>query len=326
MLNVAIVGFGLSGRYLQAPFFLANPNFNLQTIATSQDVALVYPSVKTAKDLDEILADKTIDLVSIASPNATHFEYAKKTLLAGKHVLVEKPFTATAAEAEELIALAKKQEKVIAIFQNRRFDSDFMTVKKLIESKVLGEILTFEINFERFKPALNPKKWKEVVGLASGIIYDLGSHIIDQVICLFGYPKVYSGKVYTEREGSQIDDAFHINLDYGTMQVVLRSSLLVEKEGPRYHIKGTKSSFTKFGIDVQEDHLKAGLMPKMPGFGVEPIENQGVLDSKTSIETEVGNWDFLFQNLYESIAENKELLIKPEEVLEQIRIIEKVRG
>ncbi len=326
MLNVAIVGFGLSGRYLQAPFFLANSNFNLKTIATSQDVAMVYPSVQAAKDLDVILADDSIDLVSIASPNATHFEYAKRALLANKHVLVEKPFTATSVEAEELIALAKKQQKVLSVFQNRRFDSDFLTVKKLIDSHVLGEILTFEINFERFKPNLNPKKWKEVIGPASGIIYDLGSHIIDQSICLFGTPATFSGKVFTERENSAIDDAFHINLDYGTFQVVLRSSLLVEKEGPRYIIRGSKGSFYKYGIDVQEDHLKAGLMPLMKDFGVESIENQGVLNDEIKIETEVGNWMPLFQNLYEAIAEGKELFIKPEEVLEQIRIIEGVKG
>jgi scyllo-inositol 2-dehydrogenase (NADP+) len=330
MLNVALVGFGLSGRYLQAPFFIANPNFNLKTVVTvSQNPQLVYPSVQAAKSLDEVLSDADIDLVSICTPSHTHFDYAKQCLLAGKHVLVEKPFTATAAEAEELISLAKKQGKVLSIFQNRRFDSDFMTVKKVVENQLLGDLVAFEIHFDRHKPILNPKRWKEAVTPANGILYDLGAHIIDQTIVLFGKPNSVVGDTFIQREGSEIDDAFHIRLDYGKLKVILKSSLLVREEGPRYILHGTKGSFVKYGLDVQEDHLKAGLMPRMEGFGVESSEKWGILNTEINgqhfrghIETEVGNWDFLFQNLYEAIAEGKELLVKPEEVLEQIKIIE----
>lgn len=330
MLNVALVGFGLSGRYLQAPFFIANPNFNLKTVVTvSQNPQLVYPSVQAAKSLDEVLTDTEIDLVSICTPSHTHFDYAKQCLLAGKHVLVEKPFTATAAEAEELILLAKKQEKVLSIFQNRRFDSDFMTVKKVVENQLLGDLVAFEIHFDRHKPILNPKRWKEAVTPANGILYDLGAHIIDQTIVLFGKPNSVVGDTFIQREGSEIDDAFHIRLDYGKLKVILKSSLLVREEGPRYILHGTKGSFIKYGLDVQEDHLKTGLMPRMEGFGVESSDKWGILNTEINgqhfrghIETEVGNWDFLFQNLYEAIAEGKELLVKPEEVLEQIKIIE----
>ena len=334
MLNVALVGFGLSGRYLQAPFFLTNPNFNLKTIVSaSQNPKTVYASVEVARSLDEVLADTEIDLVSIASPNETHYGHAKKCLLAGKNVLVEKPFTATVAEAEELIALAKRQGKIISIFQNRRFDSDFMTVQKVVENKLLGELLAFEIHFDRHKPILNPKKWKETAGPGSGIIYDLGSHIIDQTIVLFGKPNAVSGETFTQREGSDIDDAFNIRLDYGKLKVTLKSSLLVREEGPRYILHGTKGSFIKYGLDVQEDHLKAGLMPRMTGFGVESTGKWGILNTEINgqnfrgtVETEVGNWDFLFQNLYETIAEGKELLIKPEQIIEQIKIIEAVKA
>ena len=334
MLNVALVGFGLSGRYLQAPFFLANPNFNLKTIVSaSQNPQAVYPTVQVARSLDEVLADTEIDLVSIASPNSTHYSHARQCLLAGKNVLVEKPFTSTVAEAEELILLAKKQGKVISIFQNRRFDSDFMTVKKVIETKLLGELLSFEIHFDRHKPILNAKKWKEETGPGSGIIYDLGSHIIDQTIVLFGKPNSVSGETFTQREGSEIDDAFNIRLDYGKLKVLLKSSLLVREEGPRYILHGTKGSFVKYGLDVQEDHLKAGLMPLIAGFGVESAEKWGILNTEINgqnfrgtIETEVGNWNFLFQNLYEAITEGKELLIQPEQIVEQIKIIEAVKG
>ena len=288
--------------------------------------------MQAAKNLTEVLADTEIDLVSICTPSHTHFDYAKQCLLAGKHVLVEKPFTATVAEAEELIDLAEKQKKTLSVFQNRRFDSDFMTVQKVVENKLLGELVAFEIHFDRHKPILNPKRWKEIVSPANGILYDLGSHIIDQTLLLFGKPTAVSGETFTQREGSEIDDAFDIRLNYGKLKVHLKSSLLVREEGPRYILHGTKGSFVKYGLDVQEDHLKAGLLPRMAGFGVESSEKNGILNTEINgqhfrgtIETEVGNWDFLFQNLYEAIAEGKELLVKPEQILEQIKIIEAVK-
>lgn len=334
MLNVALIGFGLSGRYLQAPFFEANPNFKLKTIVSnSQNPKDYFPLVEVARSLDEVLADSEIDLVSICSPNATHFDYAKQVLLVGKHVLVEKPFTATVEEAEELIALSKTQGKILTIFQNRRFDSDFMTVKKVIDGGFLGEIHSFEIHFNRFKPVLNPKKWKETIGAGSGIIYDLGSHIIDQAIALFGVPKNVWGQTFTQRENSEIDDAFDIKLDYGKLKVTLKSSLLVREDTPRYIIHGTKGSFIKHGIDEQEDHLKMGMKPTDSNFGIESIKHSGTLNTeingliiKGTVETEIGNWTLLFQNLHDAIVDGKELLIKSEEVLEQIRIIEQVKS
>ena len=333
MLNVAIIGFGLSGRYLQSPFFEANPNFNLKIIVSnSQNPQAVFPNVKVAKSLDEVLADSSIDLVSICSPSATHFEYAKRTLLAGRHVLVEKPFTATVEEAEELIKLSKKQGKILSVFQNRRFDSDFMTVQKVIEGGFLGKIINFEIHFNRYKPILNPKKWKEIVAPANGIIYDLGSHIIDQVLVLFGVPESVWGQTFTQRGHSEIDDAFDIRMDYGDLKVTLKASLLVREDTPRYIIHGTKGSFVKYGIDVQEDHLKAGILPNGAGFGIESASNSGVLNTefngitfRGNVETQQGNWGLLFQNLYDSIADGKELFVKPEEIVAQIQIIEQVK-
>ena len=333
MITVGIIGFGLSGRYLQAPFFLYNPNFKLKTIVTNnQNPADIYPSVQKATSLDAVLADADIDLVSICSPSDTHFEYARKSLLAGKHVLVEKPMTATAAQAEELFALAKTQGKHLFVFQNRRFDSDFMTVQKIVKSEVLGELLNFEIHYNRFKPELNPKKWKENVTPGSGIIYDLGAHIIDQAIALFGVPKKVYGQTFTQRENSSIDDAFDIKLDYGKLKVTLRSSLMVREDSPRYIINGTKASFVKYGIDVQEEHLKAGKNPIDKNFGIEPMTQDGTLyfekddvPAQKKIPTMPGNWALLFENIYEAIANNAALIINPEDVIEQIKIIETVK-
>ncbi len=332
MLNVALVGFGLSGRYLQAPFLAANPNFNLAIIVTSNEqlATALYPHAKVVASIEEALTDD-IDLVSIASPSYTHFAYAQQALLAKKHVLIEKPMASSAAEAEALVTLAKEQGKLLSVFQNRRFDSDFLTLKKVIEGQLLGDIVSYEARYDRFKPILNTKKWKEEANPANGIIYDLGPHILDQALLLFGLPDDYWGKTYRQRAGSVIDDAFDIFLSYPTFHVKLSSSLLVKEESPRYQIHGTKGSFVKYGIDMQEDHLKAGLLPGMEGFGKEPTSQAAWLNTeiagvsiKGHIETETGDWGKLFQNIYEAIAEGKPLAVEPSLVVEQIRIIESI--
>ncbi len=331
-INVALVGFGLSGRYLQAPFFTTNPDFHLKTVVTSQQsLHETYPEVKRAEALADVLSDASIDLVSISSPNNTHFDYAKQCLLAGKHVLVEKPFTATVAEAETLIELAKTKEKHLFVFQNRRFDSDFLTVGKVIENGWLGELLRLEIRFDRYKPILNAKKWKETTADGNGILYDLGSHIIDQSIALFGTPLDVWGETYTQREGSIIDDAFDIRLDYGKLKVQLSSSLLVREPSPRYVLHGTKGSFVKYGIDVQEDHLKAGMLPGSAGFGVESADFQGVLNTERDglamrgkVETLPGNWQGLFQNMADVLLRGAEPVVRLEEVLEQMRVVGRI--
>ena len=332
MLTVAIIGFGLSGRYLQAPFFEANKNYFLKTILSNhQNPKQFFPSINVVKNIEDILNDPSIDLVSICSPNKTHYNYAKLALNAGKHVLVEKPFTAFSKQAMELISLSKSKNKIISVFQNRRFDSDFLTVKKLIDSKKLGEVLNFEIHYNRFKPELNLKKWKETNDEGSGIIYDLGAHIIDQAIALFGIPLNIWGQSFTQRKNSLIQDAFDIKLDYGKLKVTLRSSLIVPEQSARYIIHGSEGSFIKYGLDVQEDNLKAGMQPTDKGFGIEPIEQQGTMfthheneTNSQSVNTERGNWALLFENLYEAIVYGRELLIKPEDVLQQLKIIETV--
>ena len=332
MLNVAIVGFGLSGRYLQAPFFEANKNYCLRTIlSNNQNPQKFFPKVNVVKNIEEILTDKVIDLVSICSPNNTHFEYAKLALLSGKHVLVEKPFTAFSQQANELIALAKVVNKKLFVFQNRRFDSDFLTVEKIINSGRLGEILNFEIHYNRFKPELNPKKWKELNDEGSGIIYDLGAHIIDQAIALFGVPKNVWGQSFVQRDNSAIDDAFNIQLDYGKIKVSLRSSLLVHQPSPRYIVNGSDGSFIKYGLDMQEDQLKANMKPTDALFGIEDTTQEGQFYTFNGNEiitegekTEKGNWALLFQNVHDVIIHDTEPLVKNEDVLEQIRIIETI--
>jgi scyllo-inositol 2-dehydrogenase (NADP+) len=331
-IKVGIIGYGLSGRYLQAPFFATNPAFSLDAVVTNSfNPKEQFPNIEVLTSVDQLISNPEIDLVSVCSPSDTHFELAEKILKAGKHCLVEKPFTATQAEAEELFALAKKMDKVITTFQNRRFDSDFLTVQKVLKMGALGDIISYEAHFDRYKPVLNPKKWKETVQPANGILYDLGSHILDQAIVLFGKPISVAGEKYTQREGSDIDDAFDMRLNYGRMKVKLSASLLVKKLGPRYTIHGTKGSFIKYGIDVQEDHSKEGLWPNDPHFGLEPENEYGLLvyekegnDFSERIKTEKGNWNGFFDNLANTINGKSEIEVKDFQILEQIKILEMV--
>ena len=279
-----------------------------------------------------MLNDKDIDLVVVSSPNGTHFDYARRALLAGKHVLVEKPMAGTAAEAQILIDFAERQSKVLSVYQNRRFDGDFQTVQKVINSGILGDIIGCELRFDRWAPNPNPKKWKEIASLGTGVLYDLGAHILDQALVLFGVPKSYTGHTMIQRENTTIDDAFELRLDYGKMNVNLRASLLVREPTPRYRINGTRGSFVKYGIDPQEDQLKAGMTPDMKGFGADTPQYYGHLNTDIDglcvngrVETLVGNFGLLLQNLYDTIVDGKELLVKPELVLEQIKIMEAVK-
>jgi len=334
MINVGLVGFGLSGRYLQAPFFITNPDFNLKAILTSQKIPHeFFPGTTQVNKLEDLLKDPQIDLISICSPNSTHYEFAKEALKAGKHVLVEKPMTARLSEAKDLWDIAILATRKLCIFHNRRFDSDFLTIQKLIQSEILGEIVSFEANYDRYKPELNSKSWKEEANACSGILYDLGTHLIDQAICLFGRPEHACGKTFIQRANSKIDDAFNLQLDYGKLKVRLNSSLVAKEEGPRYVINGTKGSYIKYGIDVQEEMLKAGTWPDAAGFGQESSDFNGTIKSNFRgleisgiIESCRGNWMGLFENLAAAINGKEELTIKSEEIFWQLEIIEKIKA
>lgn len=334
MINVGLVGFGLSGRYLQAPFFELSNFYNLKTIVTSQSIPVdLFPETKRVDNFEDLIEDNNINMISICSPSSTHYKYAKKSLLAGKHVLIEKPITATAIEAKELMELARSKNLVLYVFQNRRFDSDFLTVQSVIKSGVLGQIFSYEAHFDRYKPLLNSKKWKEMQAPANGILYDLGSHLIDQAVALFGKPKHINGQVFTQREGSTIDDAFDIRLDFDKIKVTLKASLMVKDQGPKYAIHGTLGSFTKYGLDVQEDHLVAGLWPNNINFGIEPIEQKGSIKTNINgveitgkIDTLQGSWVTLFNDLANCITTNNQPIIEHQEVLDQLNIIESVKS
>lgn len=329
-IKTALCSFGMSGWVFHAPFISRHKGFELYGVweRTKNLAAEKYPSIKTFRDYDTMLADAAIDLVIVNTPSITHFDYTKKALLAGKHVVVEKPFTATAAEAEELIELARKKNKILSVFHNRRYDSDFLTVKKVIESGVLGEIKEAEIHFDRFTPALSAKAHKEVPTPAVGVVYDLGAHVIDAALHLFGMPTAVFGDMMAMRENSLVDDYFEILLFYPSLRVRLKATMFA-KEPQGFIIHGSKGSFVKSRGDVQEIQLQQHKDPLDADYGVEPetewgllhVEKKGVF-SKEKIPGERGNYTRYYDGIYETIVNNKPLPVTAAEAQNVIRIIE----
>jgi len=334
MIQVALVGYGLSGQTIQAPFFSQNSYFQIRRIVTrNQNPCLRFPNCIHTRELEEALEDSHIDLVSITTPDETHYPYAVKALEAGKHVLVEKPFASSPAEAKALFALARQKERQVFAFQNRRFDSDFRTIRAIVDSGVLGRLVRYEAHYNRLSTGPHSKPWKEQVTPSSGILYGLGTHILDQALALFGKPAGFWGKTYIQRKGSLVDDAFDLHLDYGACQVFLGSGMFVREETPRYILHGENGSFIKYGIDPQEDHLKAGLMPGTPGFGKEDSKHAGILHVHNGhftvrghVESHVGDWSLLFESLARAIREGTQYVIPEADVLEQLLILSTVHG
>jgi scyllo-inositol 2-dehydrogenase (NADP+) len=223
-----------------------------------------------------MIADPGIELVIVATPNTSHFPLAEAALAAGKHVVVDKPFTVTVAEGEALIALAADRGRLLTVFQNRRWDGDFLTIRSLLEERRLGELLLYEAHWDRFRPAIKPG-WREVPGVGAGLLWDIGPHMIDQALLLFGLPKALSADIAVQREGAGVDDYFRLTLDYGRMRAVLAASNLVAEPRPGFDLHGTEGSFRKYRLEPQEIALKAGIGPLEPGFGEEPAESYGVL-------------------------------------------------
>lgn len=330
-INTALCSFGMSGLVFHAPFLSANEHFNLYAVwERSKNIAAAkYPDIITYRTLEDMLTDDLIELVIVNTPNYTHFEYAKKALLAGKNVIVEKPITVTVKEGEELITIAKKANRKLSVFQNRRYDSDYKTVKKVIDQKLLGELVEMDIHFDRFKEALSPKKHKETPLPGSGSLYDLGSHIIDQSLQLFGMPDKIFADIRTVRPHSKVDDEWELLLFYKNFRVNLKSSYLVRESIPGYIIHGTNGSFLKQRTDVQEVMLQKGVIPTGENWGIEPEEEKGLLHTKidgavirTFIKSEKGNYHEYYDGIYDAIRNDKPLPVTAEEAVSVIKIIE----
>ena len=330
-INTALCSFGMSGWVFHAPFIKVNPGFNFYAVweRTKNLAEKKYPGVKTFRTLEDMLADEAVGLVVVNTPNYTHYDYAKKALEAGKHVIIEKPFTVTVSEGEELIKLAKKQNKKLSVYQNRRYDSDYKTIKKVLEQDLLGNLVDVEMHFDRYKEELSPKVHKETPGPGTGSLYDLGSHLIDQALQLFGMPQKLFADIQVMRPVSSVDDYFNILLYYDTFRVHLKSSYSVREPLPGYIFHGLKGSFIKPKTDVQEEMLQAGEIPGGSNWGTEPASQKGLLHTDTDgnvkreyIESEQGNYNEYYDGIFEAIRNDAPLPVIAEDALNVIKIIE----
>jgi len=329
-IKTALLSYGMSGKVFHAPFLELHEGFELvgSWERSNKLIQLDYPTVKSYSSFEELLEDN-IELVIINTPTETHFEYAKKALLAGKHLIVEKAFTTTVAEAKELKAIAETNNLKLAVFQNRRWDSDFKTVKSIFQEGILGNIVEAEFHFDRYNPALSPKLHKETINPGSGILKDLGPHLIDQALYLFGFPERVFADIRITRKESQVDDYIDLLLFYPQFRVRLKSGFFVREAIPAYILHGKKGSFLKQRGDLQEDVLKIGEKPNLTHWKSEKEGNEGVLHSEINgeiirkkVPTILGNYYDFFDGVYQSIANNLAEPVTAQDGINTIRIIE----
>jgi scyllo-inositol 2-dehydrogenase (NADP+) len=331
---VGIASFGMSGKIFHAPLLTHHKNFRIKRIVerTKNEAQKLYPDVIVSRSFEDLLQDNEVELIVVNTPDQTHFEYAKKSLEAGKHVIVEKPFTLNVEQGEALIALARQKEKILSVFQNRRWDGDFLTVQRIVKEQMLGRLVDYEAHFDRYKNYIQTDSWKEQSVSGTGTLFNLGTHMIDQALVLFGMPKAVTAHLKIMRTGGEVDDWYDIRLHYLNVNVNLKASLLVREPGPRYILHGTHGSFLKWGLDPQEEALKQGKNPNDPNWGKESKEWWGLLNSekdnrqfREKYETLPGNYSAFYDNIFDCIAHGTELAVKPEEALDVIRIIAAVK-
>lgn len=329
MIRTGLIGYGLAGRAFHAPLIDAVEGLSLAAIASSRrdEIARDRPEVRVT-DAHAIIADPAIDLVVIAAPNAVHATLACAAITAGKHVVIDKPLALDAAEGAVLAALAADRQRVLSAFHNRRWDGDFMTVRRLLGSDALGEVRLYEARWDRFRPAIRPG-WREEAGPGSGLLADLGPHLIDQALVLFGMPRAITADIATQRAGALVDDYFELTLDYGPMRAILSASTLVAAPRPRFAVHGTGGSFVKFGLDPQEAWMRGGRRPADPGYGEDAPALFGTLTDAgggaARVPTERGDYRAFYRGVARAIAGGAPTPVAPADAIAGLRLIEAAR-
>ena len=331
-LGVGLIGYGVAGRVFHAPVIAAVEGLRLLKVVErrAEESRRRYPWVEVVRDADTLFEDEAVELVVVATPNESHFELARRALAAGRHVVVEKPFAVTSAEAEELTGLARDRGRVVTAYHNRRWDGDFLTVRRILGDGLLGRLLEYESRYDRFRDEPRPGAWRERAGPGAGLLYDLGPHLIDQALVLFGRPRAVEADVRRERSFAVTDDFFDITLHYDRgPRVKLSAGMLARDPTPRFRLRGDAGSFVKYGLDPQEAALKEGRTPAGPGWGAEPPEQWGTLDTKTDgahttrrVETLAGRYQDFYRDVAAAIRGRAEPAVKPEDARDVIRIIE----
>jgi scyllo-inositol 2-dehydrogenase (NADP+) len=336
MLRVGLIGFGMAGQAFHAPVIRGVEGMELAYILERHGTRAQekYPTVRVARTLDELLSDKTVQLCIVATPNDSHFEYAKACLLADRHVVVDKPFVPTLRESEELVHLSKERGRLITVYQDRRWDGDFGTVKQIVHSGRLGNLVEYECRYDRFRPEPKVNAWRERAGQpAAGVLFDLGPHVVDQALILFGEPRSITASAFCERQTSKVDDSFDVCLEYGDaghgLRAMLRARIMAFAPGPHFLLHGTKGSFVKYGMDPQEARLRGDACPDGtdwgPDWGMESEELWGTLsvvgEPAVKVKTERGDYRGFYANVRDAIEKKAPLEVTPEQALRTMRAI-----
>ncbi len=327
-----VIGFGLGGRIFHAPFLHAIDGLELTAILQRQGdaAAQAYPHVRIVRSMQELLAQKDLDLIVISTPPATHFDLARQALEADKHVVLDKPFVATSKEARQLIELARARKRVLSVYQNRRWDGDFLTLKKLLASGELGRVVSMETRFERYRPAVRANGWQEQDVPGNGLVHDIGAHLADQALVLFGTPESVCADVRYDREGTVVNDGFAIHLRYPRLRVSMYATLIACAPGPRYVLHGTNGSYVKYGLDPQEDALKGGATLGGPHWGEEAESAWGKLTTMQDGVAKERPWPTLpgdyrryYENVRDAILGRAPLAVPAEQGWRTIRLLER---
>lgn len=332
-IRTGVVGFGLAGRVFHTAVVQATPGLELASVVqrSGDDAGREYPEAHVARSVEEMLSDVSIQLVVIATPSYSHYELAKQCLHEQRHVVIDKPFTLTAEEAAKLITMARHRNLLVTAYQNRRWDGDFQTVQQTIASGELGRLVTYESRFDRFRPEPRREVWRESGGPGGGLLYDLGPHLIDQATTLFGAPDTIEASVRVERDEAVVDDAWDLIFGYDRQRltVFLRATLTACAPGPRFVLHGTQGSFTKWGLDPQEQQLRSVMRPEAAGFGEEPEDRWGELrvegQGARRVPTARGDYRGFYENVRDVLLGKAELAVTPEQAWRTTRLIELAR-
>jgi scyllo-inositol 2-dehydrogenase (NADP+) len=332
MVRVGLIGFGLAGQAFHAPVIRGVAGMELACILERRGTRAqeMYPEVRVARTLEELLADNKIQLCVVATPNDSHYEYAKACLLADRDVVIDKPLAPTLKESEELVRLAAQRGRLITVYQDRRWDGDFATVKKLVQSGSLGTVVEYEARFDRFRLEQKENAWRERADQpGAGVLFDLGPHVIDQALVLFGEPRAITASAFCQRETSQVDDAFDVCLEYPRLRAMARARIIAYAPGPHFLIHGTKGSFVKYGMDPQEERLRSGNFPQGKDWGadwgVEDEQWWGTLSPvggpSVRVKTERGDYRGFYANVRDAIEKKAPLEVTPEQALRTMRAV-----
>ena len=324
-LNVALVGYGSVGKVFHAPLIAHTPGLRLHTVVSSDAGKVLpdHPDVRVVTEAEAAFADPAIDLVVIAAPNAVHAALANTALAHGKHVVVDKPFTVTLREAQTVVANAERAGRLVSVFQNRRWDADFLTLRRLIAEGALGEVSEFHSHFDRYRPQV-ADRWRERDLPGSGLWFDLGPHLVDQALQLFGLPQALFADIAMQREGARAADYFHVLLRYPRHRVVLHAGSLAPAHGLRFSVHGTRASYVKHGLDAQEAALKSGGVPGGKDWGHDP--QPGALHTATrreTVESIPGDYRAYYAAVRDAIRQGEPAPVTARQALEVMEVLEK---